>query len=807
MKNPATSQAFTALEDRIRTGNIFRGSIPLRLGLIASGLCVFQSGFSIWLQTPAFWHPATVAFNTATWILGISCMLSAMITDVPRRAHWLILAGLVATLWSSAYIARSNYSPLYTSHTDNEMIGEYAAEALRYGYNPYAWNFSDAARVYYDLGSRVTTFLDGSPQNRLTYPALPTLTLIMFGVIGLGQARTISLIFHTILLILVFIGTPIRLRPFLGLSFFAVREIAINTFSGLQDVVWSTLLVAMVLAWQRPWLRGILFGLACAYRQQPWILAPFLLIQLWYSTGDPAERRQRLLHFLTVSAGTFLVINLPFMLWDFPAWTRGVFEPVYAAFNVYSQGSGALTQYGLLPLPRAFYSGLQLSTLAIMLVLHWRHPRWVGQAFWIFPGIFFWLYYRGLSNYWFYWIPPMLVALASPIWLASSRVKNSPRRQWTAAVIVALIATSIAWGMFLIQSQPTIAASLWYPLESFDERSVSRLGLVVNNTTDRVLQPRFSIQHGGTQPLAWVVEDGPDILKPGESARYMIRTSNGSRAFAMARGAQVVVSDGGNGDELRAVVDVAPDRTFDSPDLILNPSFSFWSPYRRSPAGWTWSTSEAEAGRPRFELVEDQWAVLLSVERGTGRLSQTITFPGPFSIWVRRAAIAEEPAPEGYGLEFNDGEHRLWVLFSDREGREQVNSGFGIMYLNTPLNEWSRQRIDLAAFYALFDWQLPAYTTRSSQGLEFAARQVMLSLMVSGTRVTQAFGPIEQDPGFASPRARIDEAIAHPDDYYVNLGDEYCRQRNADLAREAYLRALTFNPENSLAQRGLETCQ
>jgi uncharacterized membrane protein len=37
----------------------------------------------------------------------------------------------------------------------------------------------------------------------------------------------------------------------------------------------------MVLVWQRPTLRAVLFGLACAYRQQPWLVAPFLLICIW----------------------------------------------------------------------------------------------------------------------------------------------------------------------------------------------------------------------------------------------------------------------------------------------------------------------------------------------------------------------------------------------------------------------------------------------------------------------------------------------------------------------------------------------
>jgi tetratricopeptide (TPR) repeat protein len=109
--------------------------------------------------------------------------------------------------------------------------------------------------------------------------------------------------------------------------------------------------------------------------------------------------------------------------------------------------------------------------------------------------------------------------------------------------------------------------------------------------------------------------------------------------------------------------------------------------------------------------------------------------------------------------------------------------------------------------YARLGWDLPPYSIRDSQGIEFAARQVRISLIVSGMQVSQSFGAIEQDPGFASPQTLVAEAIAHPDDYYVNLGNEYCRQRNIDLAAEAYQRALEYKPDNADAQQGLDTCR
>lgn len=787
---------------------------PLRLGLIGAGLVVFQTAAFLWIQPDSFWRPANFALSAAAWVVGAGCFIFAMAARIPPRAQWLALAALIGSLWGAAYLSHQNYSPVVTSRTDNEMIGEYAAEALRRGYNPYTWNFADITRVYRDRSVLVPTLLDGSTQNRVTYPALPTLLLAAFGAAGPGQARTVSLVFHTLLIVLLFVGTPTRVRPLAVLSLFVVREFIPLTLGGAQDVGWSALLVAMLLAWKRPTLRAALFGLACAYRQQAWFVAPFLLIHLWNESTDFADERRtinsicanlRILYFLAVSLGVFLAVNLPFMLWDFRAWMLGVFEPAYAAFNVYSQGLGALSQYNLLPLPRVFYTVLQLSSFFLMLVVHWRHPRLVGAAFWVFPAIFFWLYYRGLANYWLYWIPPLVVALTRYKWRPQPQF--DARRRQTANLIALTAAANLALAAILVGRRPAITASLFFPLETADDRAVARLGLVVANNTGRVLRPRFAVQRGGAQPLPWEIDDGPLSLQPGESGRYVIRAIAASRAFSAAEGAQVVVTDASSDYTLRAVIDVPGDPTFTSPDLIVNPSFTFWSPYGRGPAGWTWSPPEGEYAPVRIELMDGQTAVILPARNGAARLGQTITFPDSFSIQVRPTSAAADPLQSAYGLEFDDSVHRLWVLFGDAETRGVIDEDFGFVYLRAPLNEWSEQTIDPAALYEQFGWELPPYSTRSRQGIEFAARQVTLNLLVSGTDAIGVFGGIEQDAYFSSPRALVDEALANPDVYYANLGDEYCRQRNDDLAAQAYRRALEYNASSVAAQRGLERCK
>jgi tetratricopeptide (TPR) repeat protein len=142
-------------------------------------------------------------------------------------------------------------------------------------------------------------------------------------------------------------------------------------------------------------------------------------------------------------------------------------------------------------------------------------------------------------------------------------------------------------------------------------------------------------------------------------------------------------------------------------------------------------------------------------------------------------------------------------LFGGADTRGLLETNVGYVVQRAALNQWSKQEIKPAELYALFGWELPPYTVRNSQGLEFFARQVKLSLLLYGSKITGIFGPIEQDRLFASPDTLVATAIEHPDVYYVNLGNEYRRQRNFGLAEDAFRQAVAYNESNASAHDGL----
>jgi uncharacterized membrane protein len=747
----------------------------------------------------------------------------ALLPVIPRWAIWLILISFLVVGLERFYLNQLNYSPIFSIHSDNEMIAKYALEALKRGQNPYEWNFSDIVRVYRDRSDYVTPFLDGSSQNRLTYPALPVLILWMFDKLGLGQVAIVNIVFYLLLLYLVFLGTPVSLRPVILLPLAILSAFTGIALNGAQDVVWSALLVGMILAWKRPVWRAVLFGLAAAFHQQPWFIAPFLVIVLWYTPGTLAQRARSIGLFGMLSAGVFLLLNLPFILWNFREWWSGVFEPGYAAFNMYSQGLGSLSVYGLSPLPREFYSSLQLAFLAAALLIQARHPRWVGGAFWIFPAIFFWLYYRGLANYWIFWLPPLLVSIArnQPLPKVNLSTNRSHRPMLTAGIVALMLIILTGLGVYYTVSRPTITAYLNLPITSSDDGQLSnQLQISISNNSASVFRPRFAVQRDpGLQALPWTILSGPESLAPGDTQDYTISPRESfSSAFSLDQGAQVVVSDADGSYWRRAVVSIPVDSSAASADLIHNPGYLYWTYDGALPARWALDTPSSTTVKASLKSINDRESLTLTIQNTSEapgflltKLTQRVTFPGSISLWVYPTIEMKPSNEDYYGLETDDSVHKLWILFGS--ATRQAIAGApnrATVFIPAALNVWSQQTVDLGQLYADFKWSLPPFSIRAGNEVDYPARQINLSLIAGSSQRLESnwnFGAVGQDDSVMSIQRLVADAVTHPDLYYVYVGDEYFRQRNYDQAEQAYRTALISNDRNDLAYWGLARCR
>jgi hypothetical protein len=387
----------------------------------------------------------------------------------------------------------------------------------------------------------------------------------------------------------------------------------------------------------------------------------------------------------------------------------------------------------------------------------------------------------------------------------------------TAAVCLALFIIPVVSGIYYLSAHPLITARLNTPIPtSYGGGLMSQLHVTVTNSDNRAFNPRFAVQHdGGTQALPWSIISGPESLDSGDSAEYVIGNDGGYLdALPVDQGGQVVVSDANGSYLRRALVSVPANRSAASSDLIHNPDFVYWNDDGSLPVNWDVHASGSNSVTAKFQEVEGHQALTLNLQNTLEepepflvRLTQRISFPGQFSIWVHPALEMSPTSGEVYGLELDDGFHRLWILFGSTESKTVIApANHAVMYLPAPLNVWSQQTIDLAPLYQRLNWKLPAYSVRAGALIDHPVRQIDMSLIASNNVTLESmwlFGAIEQDRDAMSLDHLVADTLAHPDVYYVYIGNQYRLQRNYEQAMQAYTKALSYDSTNAEAHFGV----
>jgi uncharacterized membrane protein len=256
------------------------------------------------------------------------------------------------------------------------------------------------------------------------YPALHFLVFVPFVLLGLQDMRWVLVLFEIGVALTLYVKGPRRLRPMLLLPLFAGSDLMINfTAASVSDALWVLPLLFAAFYLERPLALGLFYGLACAMKQTPWFLAPFLLIYL-VKTEEGKRLRERLwpaAKFAVTTIAVFLAINLPFMLPNPAAWFGNVLTPMTEDLVIHSQGFSSLTEVGLLPVGKIFYTVFFASVFLVLVVNYYVYFDKLRYVFWIFPGIALWFSYRALTNYIIYWTPLMLVSII--LWYKAEQAK------------------------------------------------------------------------------------------------------------------------------------------------------------------------------------------------------------------------------------------------------------------------------------------------------------------------------------------------------------------------------------------------
>ncbi|PIE18863.1 MAG: hypothetical protein CSA65_03945 [Proteobacteria bacterium] len=808
-----------------------------RAALLIVGLLSWRAASLLWESGTTATSTLSLSLMLAGFLAGFAALsLTVVSGGSPQLRTWAI--PIILSLVLACYAERYHLAQLENGvlSADVRLYMDYAARVLLHGENPYATDLYDAFRLNRAPFNLTTTLLDGDVTGRVAYPALSFLVFLPFQLLRISP----DWVYPTLLVITLAVfyrGAPKPLRPLILLPLFVDPRYIEYALGGVSDIGWALLLVLMVHSWRSPRTRAVFYGLACAYKHQPWILAPFLLLRLWHEAGTESPWRDRarpLLTFVVLAVGAFALINVPFLLWSPTTWLRGVFEPVVAPMITFGQGLSALTMYGRVIIPKGAYSMMMVATLFASLWLYHRHYRQLRLLLWVAPGFLLWFSNRSLTSYWYFYLLPMLFDLACAMSRpapktttcvpTSSSADEKPSKRvakgrisWRSAALVALawIATVLTLVLYYGSAPNAYALRVHYPIEVTGHH-VRKLTVTLRNGGERPLAPRFTVQANGQQPFYWRVTSGPRVLRPGVKARYTLHTRASFAAFEMRRGARVTAADARRSAR-RVTVEIAPERTYIHPDTIPNGAYRFWSAHSKTPTFWGLIQQPPKAGSVQVEQLQRDLRAparaparalrftLDQEQEASLALDTYLALPRtPVTISVLRPPGSNKlPRPKLlYGLRLLVDQRHVLILFGDEERDGRLASGVAYVMVRAPTSRWSRHRLDLPAILARLG--LTALPRRVSlprfEHLDLPCVPLNLELYVATTTkqtATALFGPLQASEPRSAVLARYPLDGSHRLAPLLWRGSYNLELRNYGKARAAFARAAKLAPKQA----------
>lgn len=380
--------------------------------LFAAGF-IFAEGLQNWIRGEIETHPAVVFLLLVSYALAFVLFILATLNDKRiLKMRDLAFFSLILTTAISWYVVTQIEHPA-SYQTDALAFVHYSAILLSKGINPYPQNLQSALTMFSVSPQFITLTPNGNLVTTLDYPALQVIAFLPAAWAGLRDARIIIYLFELATLAIIYIWSPKELRPLALIPLFAGSDLAINFSAGsIADFIWLLPMVLMLVWMDFPLVAGAMFGLACAVKQTPWLLAPFLVV--WFLRSIPnLSLRSRLIRvalFASASLVAFLIPNLWFMTQDLGAWYSGVFTPAFGNLVVLSQGLSLITLANGVPLPPAFYLTIVAIVAVTVLVEYYLYFEKLAYTLWAFPAIILWFSYRGLQNYFIFWTPLLVMS-------------------------------------------------------------------------------------------------------------------------------------------------------------------------------------------------------------------------------------------------------------------------------------------------------------------------------------------------------------------------------------------------------------
>ncbi|MEM3670443.1 MAG: hypothetical protein QW767_01685 [Thermoprotei archaeon] len=351
-----------------------------------------------------------------------SCTAAATLAS--RRAGKQLTRALTAALMAAVVIFEVGALQSFPRYgTDELSIEMYAARLLLSGANPYVYPYFKGVFTDFPVPlSSLTPLTGGGYVQSLAYPALSFLIMVPSAVLGFDPRLTV-LAFNTgLLLLLVYRYRSTGLEeyvPFVLLASVADSLLLVFPAASVTDSIWAFLVGASYVSRRNMLASGVLFGLACAFKQIALVVAPFYFFLILREQGG-----RKAMGFAAASSAAFLGVNLPFIVTASGPWLRSILSPESSTLIGIGQGISLLSFTGLYALPRVYFAATAMAVSLVLLAMYISKNSAITYALFTVPLFIMFLNYRFLFNYAAYW--PLLALLSVPDAL---KAKPIPRRE------------------------------------------------------------------------------------------------------------------------------------------------------------------------------------------------------------------------------------------------------------------------------------------------------------------------------------------------------------------------------------------
>jgi uncharacterized membrane protein len=457
----------------------------------------------------------------------------------------LMMVGFVAWAWMQIRL-----SPGYG--TDEIAFNQYAAQIAAHWHNPYIHSMGPSFQLFHVSPNGYTFRLNGTPVEALSYPALSF--LIYLPLLWLGITSQMAVLVNIFLwvtaVLLTFYLLPKRLRA-LALIAGSLPILTGFTVGGVTDVVFLIPLLFVAYQWdrypsftgRRAWLVPVAMGLVISVKQTPWPIIPFLLAAFYLELkqqGKVKEATRLIIRFSVIMGGTFLLINLPFIVSNPVAWLQGIATPV--ASNAVPAGEGlvALSVFLGIGGGNLLYFAVLLVTafVGFFLIYIVTYPRFKSLTF-ITPSFLLFFSARSFASYFVVLALPALVALCSTTSVTQAEFPRLTTRKRVRNGVLALAVVGLISGTLALTSNSPLTLQILSIRTTGQLATIISVRLNVFNRSDHAVIPHFSAQNGGAETAFWIRSSGPESLPAHTGAYYTIMAPNFFAQTPLTGGFQV----------------------------------------------------------------------------------------------------------------------------------------------------------------------------------------------------------------------------------------------------------------------------